>query len=389
MSEVSEGARRFPTASPDGEIARVLLAFLATAGIFYVNIMPAIVDGLIEGLNFSNREAGLVASSNTYGAAFGAFIVVFFVKRLDWRKASYALLLALLVMDLGSIVIQEAGTMIAARAVHGFVGGALVGIGFSVMSRTSEVSRTFGYLLTIQFGLGGLGIIYLPPLAPVFGTKALFLALAAFSFVTLLMVPFLASYPAGENHHGRAVGKIRYLPAAAALLATFLFQAANMGIYAYSIGIGKFAGLTPSFVSDSFGVAAWVAIAGSVLVILISTRFGRLLPVAAATWALHHSAVNPDSWLSSVFWLAQLTIGIMWAFVISYLLGMNAEFDATGQMAALGGFASKMGLASGPAVAAMIVGESNYGFVINVATVALVLALFVVLMPARVLHSGT
>jgi len=286
--------------------------------------------------------------------------------------------------------------MIAARAVHGFVGGALVGIGFSVMSRTSEVSRTFGYLLTIQFGLGGLGIIYLPPLAPVFGTKALFLALAAFSFVTLLMVPFLASYPVGENHHGRAVGKIRYLPAAAALLATFLFQAANMGIYAYSIGIGKFAGLTPSFVSDSLGVAAWVAIAGSVLVILISTRFGRLFPVAAAilitaaaTWALHHSAVNPDSWLSSVFWLAQLTIGIMWAFVISYLLGMNAEFDATGQMAALGGFASKMGLASGPAVAAMIVGENNYGFVINVATVALLLALFVVLMPARVLDSGT
>ena len=233
-------------------------------------------------------------------------------------------------------------------------------------------------------------------MAPVFGTKALFLALAAFSFVTLLMVPFLASYPVGENHHGRVAGKIRIVPAAAALLATFLFQAANMGIYAYSIGIGKFAGLTPSFVSDSLGVAAWGAIAGSVLVILISTRFGRLFPVAAAilstaaaTWALHHSAVNPDSWVSSVFWLAQLTIGVMWAFVISYLLGMNAEFDTTGQMAALGGFASKMGLASGPAVAAFIVGESNYGLVINVATVALVLALFVVLMPARVLDSGS
>jgi len=215
MNELNTG-RRFPTASPDGEIARVLLAFLATAGIFYVNIMPAIVDGLIEGLSFSNREAGLVASANTYGAAFGAFLVVFFVKRLDWRKTSYALLFALLAMDLGSIVIREPGTMIAARAVHGFVGGALVGIGFSVMSRTSEVSRTFGYLLSIQFGLGGLGIIYLPPLAPIFGTKALFLSLAAFSFVTLLMVPFLDTYPPGANHHGRSAGKIRYLPAAAA-----------------------------------------------------------------------------------------------------------------------------------------------------------------------------
>lgn len=111
MSELSK-RRRFPAATPDGEVARVLLAFLATAGIFYVNIMPAIVDGLIEGLNFSNRQAGLVASANTYGAAFGAFTIVFFVKRLDWRKASYILLFALMAMDLGSTVIREASTMI-------------------------------------------------------------------------------------------------------------------------------------------------------------------------------------------------------------------------------------------------------------------------------------
>jgi hypothetical protein len=73
----------FPVASPNGEIARVLLAFLATAGLFYVNIMPALVDGLIEGLGFSNREAGLVGSANVYGAAVGAFSAVFVVKRVS------------------------------------------------------------------------------------------------------------------------------------------------------------------------------------------------------------------------------------------------------------------------------------------------------------------
>ena len=394
MNDITESQRRFPVASPDGEIARILLAFLATAGIFYVNIMPAIVDGLIEGLNFSNRDAGLVGSANTYGAAFGAFTVVFYVKRMNWRVSAYALLIGLIAVDLASILLKSPGSLIAMRALHGFIGGALVGIGFAVMSRTSEVSRTFGYLLTIQFGLGGLGIIYLPSLVPIFGTKALFLSLIAFSAVTLLMVPFLPEYPAGENHHQRKAGSIKMVPAAAALLATFLFQAANMGIYAYSIGIGKFAGLDPTFVSSSLGVSAWVAISGSVFVILLSTRFGRLRPVAAAiaitaaaTWTLHFSHVNPDSWVSSVFWLANAVIAITWAFTISYLLGMNAEFDTTGQMAALGGFASKMGLASGPAIAAMIVGESNYGQVINFGAIALILCLVVVIMPARILDA--
>ena len=54
-------------------------------------------------------------------------------------------------------------------------------------------------------------------------------------------------------------------------------------------------------------------------------------------------------------------------------------------MAALGGFASKMGLASGPAVAALIVGDDNYGLLINVSVIALVACLIVMILPARVL----
>ena len=382
-------------AKSDGEIARILLAFLATAGIFYINIMPAIVDSLIEGLAFTNKQAGLVASANTYGGAFGALMVVFLVKRINWRKASYILLIALISIDLICMYLTSVHALIAVRLVYGLCGGALVGIGFSVMSRTSEVSRSFGYLLTIQFGLGGVGIIYLPELVPIFGTKALFLSLAAFSVVTLCMVPFLSEYPQPEEAERKVGGMIPSIPAVLALVATFLFQASNMAIYAYSIGIGKFAGLDPSFVSTSIGVSAWIAIIGSVLVIILSTRLGRLRPVslailitAIATWALHYSNLNPDSWTSSVFWLANLVIAITWAFTISYLLGMCAEFDKTGQMAALGGFASKMGLASGPFIAAYIVGENNYDVVITLATVGLIACMFVAMTPSKILDAA-
>ena len=89
--------------------------------------MPAIVDGLIEGLGFSNRDAGLVGSFNTYGAAFGAFLVVFYIKRMDRRKSAYALLIGLIVVDFASILIKTPNALIATRFLHGFIGGALVG----------------------------------------------------------------------------------------------------------------------------------------------------------------------------------------------------------------------------------------------------------------------
>ncbi len=389
MSETASlvSNRRFPTAAPHGELARVMLAFLATAGLFYVNIMPALVDGLIEALRFSNRDAGLVGSANVYGAAAGALGAVFLVRRIPWRGASISLLLALIALDCLSITVQNPFQLIALRFLHGLVGGTLVGVGFAVISRTREADRTFGYLLTVQFGLGGLGLLYLPGLVPEYGTAALFLSLIAFSAVTLLMVPFLDDYPPGNHvdEERRAVSVARG-PLLLALLGTFLFQAANMGIYAYLIGMGRHYGLDTPFISHVLGVAAWIAIAGSVAVIFLSTRYGRLLPLGVGilftivgTWMLHYSDYK------LMFWLANVGVGITWAFVISYLLGMCSEFDEHGQTAALGGFASKMGLASGPMVAALVVGEDNYALLINLAVIALVAAWLVILRPARAL----
>lgn len=394
MSEhqADANSRRFPVAKPNGEIARVLLAFLATAGLFYVNIMPALIDGLIEALGFSNREAGFVGAANVYGAALGAFSAVFVVKHINWRNAAVVLLLGLILVDLLSMTLTSANVLIGVRFIHGCIGGLLVGIGFAVISRTTEADRTFGYLLTIQFGLGGLGLMYLPQLVTVYGTKVLFLSLVAFSVVTFCMLPFLSDYPPKEKSAVKTARGNHIKLAILALIATFLFQAANMGIYAFVIGMGKNAMLDTQFISTALGVAAWIAIAGSILVILLSTRFGRMIPVGIAIvltaigiWILHYSDVKSGGWYTSVYWWSNVLVGVTWAFVISYLLGMCAEFDSTGQMAALGGFASKMGLASGPAVAAMVVGQNNYGLLINIAVIALFGCLLVMMIPARVL----
>jgi predicted MFS family arabinose efflux permease len=76
-------------------------------------------------------------------------------------------------------------------------------------------------------------------------------------------------------------------------------------------------------------------------------------------------------------------IGITWGFTISYLLGLASRFDKTGQMAAMGGFASKMGLASGPVVTAMLLGEDNYELIIMVATAVMIVTAFTVWLPSR------
>ncbi len=368
-------------------IARVFLAFLSTAGLFYVNILPALVDGLKTALGFSNQQAGSVASANLYGAALGALLIVFLIKKLNWQLMALLLLFGLISIDLISIYVTQANTMLTLRFADGFIGGMLVGTGFSVIARTEGPDRTFGVLLFVQFGLGGLGVMTLPGLVDQFGTKALFLTLIAFSTVTLLMLPFLPEYKVDEEAAAQRKidhGKIRVLPLVMTLIAIFLFQAANNSLYAYIIGLGEFFGQQGAMITTTLGVAAWLGLVGAGLVVVISDRFGYVKSLLAGmmvtvigTWALLHSEVG---WI----WItANCLVGITWAYTISYLLGLVSRFDAAGQMAAMGGFASKMGLASGPAIAGVLLGENNYALIIWVAVFGLILSLLVILLPAR------
>jgi predicted MFS family arabinose efflux permease len=379
---------KFAKVSPNSLTARLFLAFLSTAGLFYVNIMPAIVSGLIEALDFSNQQAGYVASANLYGAAFGALTIVFVIKRLNWQWVSLLFLLALIGIDATSTAITHPETLIAVRFVHGFIGGMLVGTGFSVMARTEEPDRSFGMLLIVQFGLGGLGVMFLPGLVPHFGTAVLFLSLIAFSAVTLVMLMFLPEYRVSTREAERraaAHNGVRSLPLALTLGAIFLFQAANMGLYAFIIGLGGAYGLEMGFITGTLGVAAWLGLAGAGLVVVVSDRYGYARSLSAGilltivgTWAYRYSDVG---WI----WIAaNCLIGITWAYTIAYLLGLMSRFDTAGQMAALGGFASKMGLASGPVIAGLLLGEDDYPLIVVVATMTLMASLLAIIHPARV-----
>ncbi len=374
-----------PKAAPDGLPASIMLAFLATAGLFYVNIMAALVAGLVDGLGFEQADAGLVGSVNVYGAALGGLIAVFLVRRVPWRLAATVLLLSLIAIDIVSISVRTAEPLIALRAVHGVLGGMLVGIAFGVIARTAVPDRTFGMLLVVQFGLGGLGVMFLPGLVPVYGTAVLFIALAAFSLVTLAMTAFLADYPvAPRTTDAVAAGQgIKWGPLSATLLALFLFQAGNMALAAYLFGLGRAHGLTTDFISNTIGIATWIGIAGAALVILFGLKMGRFWPLLVSM-ALTIAGNYAFHWTgdTTVFIAANILTAITWAFVIPYLLGMCASFDKAGQTAALGGFCSKMGLATGPLVGGRLLGEANYPLLIDAAAIVLIVCALAALPPA-------
>ena len=373
-------------ASPNGLVAAVLLAFLATAGLFYVNIIAAIVDGLVEGLGISEKQAGQISSANIYGAAIGALISVTLVKRLPWKPLAVICLLSLITIDTLSIWIQTYSTMLPVRLFHGVIGGILTGTAFAVIARTARPDRAFGMLLFVQFGLGGIAYYTLPPLAPLYGTMGLFCALVLFAVVTLIMVPFLDTYKVTQTQE-RKDSQIKWRPFLFTMAAIFLFQAANMGLFAYIFRLGLYYDLDRAFMSKTLFLATWVALIGPLLVMVLGERFGRFwLMLAAMILTLIGTAIFHLSAQPWAYFLANCATGITWGFVIAYLLGMSAEFDKSGRATAFAGFVSKIGLASGPLIASSIV-ETKLGYpgVLNIALIGFVISMIIMLVPAYIL----
>ena len=367
------------TLNQSSVLAAILYSIVATAGLFYVNLGGAFLSAFVDGLGVERDVAGYIVSANKYGAAFGALIATFIVKRVEWRKVIRLLFMALIAFDLISTQFSNPQTLIILRFIHGTIGGLSVGIGLSIIARTYNPDKIFGMLLVVQYSFGSLGIWLVPRLVDSFGYSAAFGTLISFTLMTLLILPFVPNVESPSKSDNTTSGLFQIqmtMMLFFVLCALFLFQAANMGVADYAFELGKDIGLSNNEISNILTLANIISISGGLLVYIIGTKFGRTIPLIIGisvatifTYLLHYS----DN--TNIYFIANTFTGIAWGFTIPYLLGLCATFDFHGQMAALAGFVSKMGLASGPLIGSLFIISNGFSYIINLATIALLIAL--------------
>lgn len=366
---------------PNTLLSDLLLSVYATAGFFYVNIMAVMVDALITRRGFTAAQAGMVPAFNVYGAVGGSLLALYIAQRFPWRRSSVVMLLLLMVTDFSSARIGVPSWLIAVRFVHGLIAGCLVGTSYTVMSRTKSPDRAFGMLLFLQYGVAGLALAFVPELVRARGAQVVFWLLLAFSLLTLLILPLIPEHvrsPAPQAAADTGTRRSALLRVVGLTLAAiFLFQGSNMSLAAFLIPLGQHFGLPIDRISAALGVSSWVSMGGAAAVILITTRYGRLMPIAlgyvgllASGWAYHFSASL------NVYFIASCISGASWAFTIPYLFGICAEQDASGRSTVLAGLFSKLGLASGPLVGGMMIEltRNNYGMLIDASVAVLALS---------------
>ncbi|WOX07095.1 MFS transporter [Microbulbifer pacificus] len=387
----SVSALRSASLAGNGWLASIFLAFLSSAGLYYVNIFPVIVDALMVGAGLSAEQAGQITFANTIGAVIGAFTVSWLIRHIPrWKLAASVLLCCSIGMDVLTIQLANLDLLIPLRLVHGMLGGALVGLGFAVIARSGIAGRSYSMVLLVQYTGGAIGMGFLPALVVENGPYVPFYALITFSVITLVMLPLIADYPLPEKTHSTATAndietKPPLGPIAITLVALFCFQFANMALFAFIFDLGKSFELPLGFISQTLFWANLIAISGAALAAVTGQRFPLAKPLALAlVVTVLGLLMFAYSGVREIFIIANVVTGITWAFCVPYFLTMASRYDSAGQMGAFGGFASKLGLACGPLFAGyFITGGGSYTQLIVLVSAVLSIGLIAVPAAAR------
>lgn len=381
-----------------------LLAFIAMAGLAYINFLPALVNALADGIGFTEAEAGQIVSANGYGSLAGSAAAIYLVNKTRLQTAIFSCLVLLVVADLGSTLLDSYSLMLACRFVAGLAGGLSTGLAFAMLARQSNPDRAFGMLLLIQFTIGSMVIYLIPMFEKLLNAYAVFYLSAAIAGLALLFMLFL---PAQGLLHKPAVLTLlsstakparRVSHAALLLLAITLYQTAASAIWAYIGLMGRSVGIAVETVNTAIAVTGLLGLAGAMLPVIIGGRSGRLnwlvagialsaisslllviSPLTLINQTLQHAALE----LSLLYSVAIAVLFFCWPAVISFLFAVCADLNSNGRLATIAALTSSVGLATGPLLGSVLIDENNFSLLLFSCAALFLLSLLFLFKPVQ------
>jgi predicted MFS family arabinose efflux permease len=363
-----------------GIVSALLLAAITATGTLAIVLIPVIVDGLITGTGLPAQQAGMVVSCGAYGSTGGTVLALVANGRLPWRKLMATLLVIMLLADTISTRLGSFWSLLVVRALHGLAAGFLTAIGYSLISRTTARDRTFAFVFVTQSLIQGVALLLLPKLTVKHGAAPTFIFLVIAGLTALIALKWVPEPSQPHAHAGSRPSpqprRARFLSWPAAIIpvfmAAFLFQAFNNSLATYLFDIGRTLGLGSDLIGRELAISIWLSLGGGLLAAWLHIRFGRMAPLAAGLAVAGLSAVALNAAGGTLYLVANCGLAVTWTFTIAYLFGVGAALDPDGQATIVVTLMSKIGLASGPLVAALLLRGVDYNRIILTAVIGLV-----------------
>ena len=155
----------------------------------------------------------------------------------------------------------------------------------------------------------------------------------------------------------------------------FIYFLGESGVWTFLDRVGLANGLSYEAMGEAFGISLIISSAGAYLASYMGDRFGRVIPILAATVALIAGLLlmlyTNSAWY---FGLGMLLFSGAWNFVLPFQMSLISEGDTTGRLTPLIPTCQLLGSAIGPAIAGHMVIDGSYFYVYLLAFIAAIIS---------------
>lgn len=359
----------------------IICSFIGTSGLAFSTIMPVLLGGIVDQLEFARSMVGWLASINIMGIAIGGVIATLLIGKFSFIRIVRTGLIGLVLFDFACIFVHEENVMLGLRLCSGICGGLVYAGTMAAFSGLKDALRAFGTYVVVYCLWSFIGLLGASWLIANVGIGAAFALLAGIELFSLSLSSTF--YRLSTEIKERKIVSLRYLLSnkwvMISLLAYLAMHTGGGTIWAYLERIAKEAALSESFTGISLGLSRLVSLAGAFVVIRLGNRVKvksaiiLTLSIMALGMLLLFIAEIP-----AIYVLAISLFGGGWSVAIPYFQKIQSQYDPQGKVVSMGTIVNMGGRSIGPAIAALVLGSSAF---VNVIWIGLgVLALSFVLM---------
>ncbi len=324
-------------------------------------VQPGFVQGLVEYAGFDDKQAGYIASAEMFGIALATVLMSFIAGRVNWQRICYGALLLVVIGNLVSTLSASFEAFSTIRFITGIGSGALISIGYAIVGLTNNPDRNFGFMIVVLLLYSAL-VLFAMPMA--YGLVGMSGMLIFFAVLAILGLPLIRYLPvSGEtdvvtSNIADTLSSFYKLLALLAVLAYFLAQGV---MWSYLFLIGTAGGGSEQEIAIGLTVSQVFGIAGAFTAAYLGLRFHRVVILMLGTLG----GVIPLLFLfglmgAMVYGIAVCVFNYAANLMTPLLLAIIAGFDRSGRLVVYAVAMQMLGLAIGPALAAIVISPGNY-----------------------------
>ncbi|HET6522892.1 MFS transporter [Sphingopyxis sp.] len=351
-----------PSAHIDMSLTAVIAAMvLGTTALITISVLPILLAALVSAGKIDTRAIGQIATGEMLGLATGSAFGAGLLRRGSFRLKILAAAAFLIAINIICWSIDAEIPLLLARTASGLLEGVLLAASMMVITYTKNPEKMNSYFMSASVVPMILCSYALPAEVTARGPDYAFTLLACFGVVSILAgLRLPVSFPVQTQDHrgdpavlappwaklGIFAVLVQFTATGAAL--TYAVQLAKeMSISDATVGVAL-AGLTISGMVSAF-IVGWVG---------WKLKESVVLPLGALCQAIT-VAIMCYSHAPALYVTEMCLFGALWNGLITYALKMLIGLDPSRRLALLLQPVSMLGLAVGPLLASLVVGEND------------------------------